>query len=61
MRRVNGALNGQFADNKGYEYKIEKDVMEKLQSTYEEGQKGKGCIAMMVVRRKLELMKTTMK
>ena len=35
--------------------------MEKLELMYEEDQKGKGCIAMMVVRRKSELAKTTMK
>ena len=40
---------------------IEKGVMEKLSISYEEGGKGTGCIAMMVVRRKSELSKTTMK
>lgn len=60
-RRVNGAINGQFAEDKGYEYRIEKEVMKDLGLVYEADDKGKGCIAMMVVRRKSELAKTTMK
>ena len=60
-RRVNGAINGQFAEDKGYEYRIEKEVMTDLGLVYEADDKGKGCIAMMVVRRKSELAKTTMK
>ena len=60
-RRVNGAINGQFAEDKGYEYRIEKVVMQDLGLVYGADDKGKGCIAMMVVRRKSELAKTTMK
>ena len=60
-RRVNGAINGQFAEDKGYEYRIEETVMEDLGLVYTAETKGKGCIAMMVVRRKSELAKTTMK
>ena len=59
-RRVNGAINGQFAEDKGYELRIEENVMKDLGLAYED-EKGKGCIAMMVVRRKSELSKTTMK
>ena len=58
---MNGALNRKFVDDRGYEYKIKKDVMEKLNINYEEGGKVKGCIVMMVVRRKPELSKTTIK
>ena len=50
-----------FADDKGFEYKIPKDVMKKVNINYEEGCKGKGCIAMMIVGRKSELSKNTMK
>ena len=60
-RRVNGALNGQFVEDKGYEFKIEENVMKDLHLVYAAEEKGKGCIAMMVVRRKSELSKTTMK
>ena len=60
-RRVNGAINAQFAEDKGYEYRIEEDVMKDLGIVYAADDKGKGCIAMMVVRRKSELAKTTMK
>ena len=59
--KVNRALNGQFAEKKGYEYDIEKKVMQQIKVQYPHDAMGKGCIAMMVVRRKSELAKTTNK
>ena len=60
-KKVNRALNGQFAEKRGYEYDIEKTVMTKIKLQYPDDEMGKGCIAMMVARRKSELAKTTNK
>ena len=59
--KINRVLHGQFAEVDGYEYDIERDVMKKLRLEYEDDSRGKACIAMMVVRRRSELAKTTMK
>jgi len=59
--KVNRALNGQFAEKKGYEFDIERKVMTQIKLQYPHDATGKGCIAMMVVRRKSELAKSTNK
>ena len=51
----------QFAEVEGYEYDIERDVMKKLKLEYKDDSRGKARIAMMVVRHRSELAKTTMK
>ena len=52
---------GSLRRKEGYEYDIEKTVMTKIGLQYLHDEMGKGCIAMMVVRRKSELVKTTNK
>ena len=59
--KINRVLHGQFAEVDGYEYDIERDIMKKLRLEYKDDSRGKACIAMMVVRRRSELAKTTMK
>ena len=59
--KINRVLHGQFTEVDGYEYDIERDVMKKMRLEYKDDSRGKACIAMMVVRRRSELAKTTMK
>ena len=54
-------MNRQFAGKRGYGYDIEKTIMKQIKLQYQHGEMGKGCIAMMVVRRKSELANITNK
>ena len=59
--KVNRVLHGKFVDIDGYEYDIARDIMNTLRLEYEDDLRGKACIAMMVVWRRSEIAKTTMK
>ena len=60
-KMINQVLYGIFDASQGYEYYLEKDIMSKLKLEYSDEIKGRGCIAMMVTRRKADLAKCVMK
>ena len=59
--KINQVLYGIFDASRGYEYYLEKDIMSKLKLQYSDEIKGRGSIAMMVIRRKADLAKCVMK
>ena len=60
--KINQIINGQFKKNKGYEFYIETEVMNRLSLAYDKNiiLTGTHCIAMMVTRRKCDLVKSMM-
>lgn len=60
--KINQIINGQFKKNKGYEFYIESEVMNHLSLAYNTNiiLTGTHCIAMMVTRRKCDLVKSMM-
>ena len=59
--KINRVIYGVFDASQGYKYYLEKDIMSKLKLEYSDEIKGRGCIAMMVTRRKADLAKCVMK
>ena len=61
-RKINQIINGQFENNRGYEFYIETEVMKRLRLVYNKNiiLTGTHCIAMMVTRRKCDLAKSMM-
>jgi len=61
-RKINQIINGQFENNRGYEFYIETEVMKRLRLAYNKNiiLTGTHCIAMMVTRRKCDLAKSMM-
>ena len=59
---INKIINGQFENNKGYEFYIENEVMKCLRLTYDKNfiLTGTHCIAMMVTRQICDLAKSMM-
>ena len=62
-RKINQVAYGVFDQktNTGYEYYLERTMMKKLGLEYYDSNKGRGCIAMMITRRKADLAKGIMK
>ena len=46
--------------NAGYKYYLERTIMKELGLEYDDSNKGRGCIAMMITRRKADLAKGIM-
>jgi hypothetical protein len=62
-KRINQVAYGVFDSkaNTGYEYYLERTIMKKVGLEYYDSNKGRGCIAMMIARRKADLAKGIMK
>ena len=60
-QKINKIVHGTFDLSQGYEYYIEKDIMNKLNLEYSSDIKGRGSIASLITRRKADLAKLVMK
>ena len=60
-QKINKIVHGTFDSSQGYEYYIEKDIMNKLKLEYSPDIKGRGSIATLITRQKADLAKLVMK